>query len=148
MNVEAKVSECVNGVQQSDSQSWAHQRPELRTAYVGPQTGLHEVLVTVWREILGFEKIGMDDNCFDLGGDSVMTTQVISRVRAVFRMELPPNSLFDAPTINKLARYIIACETRPGLVEKTANLLRLIDGMSQEEVDQNLRAFPSMVSQD
>jgi acyl carrier protein len=140
-NVEAKVSECVNGTQEPDSQSMAHQRPELRNAYVAPQTGLHEVLVSVWREILGFEEIGIDDNFFDLGGDSLLATQVISRVRVVFRMELPPNSLFDAPTINQLALCLIVREAQPGLVEKTANLLRQIEGMPEEEVGQNLHAF-------
>lgn len=146
--MEASVSESVNSVPQPDSQSWAHQRPELRNPYAAPRTGLHEVLAAVWEEVLGFEKLGINDNFFDLGGDSLLATQVISRVRAVFRMELPANSLFDAPTINELALYLIAHETRPGLVERTANLLRQIEGMSEEEVGQNLRSKESLVSSD
>lgn len=139
-NVETDVSERVNNIPQADSESQAHHRPELHNAYVAPQTALHEVLVTVWRAILGFEKVGIDDNFFDLGGDSLLATQVISRLRAVFRMDVSPNSLFDAPTIDKLALHMTAHETRPGLLEKTANLLRQIEAMPEEEVDRNLRS--------
>jgi phthiocerol/phenolphthiocerol synthesis type-I polyketide synthase E len=139
-NAEADVSEYVNDVEQPDSESRAHQRPELRNAYVAPQTALHEVLVAVWREILGFENIGIDDDFFDLGGDSLLGIQVISRLRAVFRMEMSPNCLFDAPTIDKLALYMIAREARPGLLERTADMLRQIEVMPEQEVDQNLRS--------
>lgn len=113
---------------------------ELQSEYVAPQTDLEKMLATVWRQILGFERIGIDDNFFRLGGDSLLAMQVISRVCVMFRMELPPKCLFDAPTINKLALYMIAREARPGLVEKTARILRQIDGMTEEAVSQELSA--------
>ena len=113
---------------------------ELQSEYVAPQTDLEKMLATVWRQILGFERIGIDDNFFRLGGDSLLAMQVISRVCVMFRMELPPKCLFDAPTIDKLALYMIAREARPGLVEKTARILRQIDGMTEEAVSQELSA--------
>jgi acyl carrier protein len=113
---------------------------ELQSEYVAPQTDLEKMLATVWRQILGFERIGIDDNFFRLGGDSLLAMQVISRVCVMFRMELPPKCLFEAPTINKLALYMIAHEARPGLVEKTARILMHIDGMTEEAVSQELSA--------
>jgi len=113
---------------------------ELQSEYVAPQTDLEKMLATVWRQVLGFQRIGIDDNFFRLGGDSLLAMQVISRVCVMFRMELPPKCLFDAPTINKLALYMIAREARPGLVEKTARILRQIDGMTEEAVSQELSA--------
>ena len=61
-------------------------------------------------------------------------------MRVLFRMDLPVNSLFQAPTIDKLARYMIAQEVRPGLVEKTASVLKQVAGMSEEVVNEELRA--------
>jgi acyl transferase domain-containing protein len=116
-----------------------YSRPDLATEYVAPQNNLQEALATIWRGFLGIEKIGINDNFLDLGGDSLLATQLLSRLRAAFRMDLPPNSLFEAPTIAELALYMIAKEARPGLVEKTGTILRQIQGMTEEEVRQNLR---------
>jgi acyl carrier protein len=102
------------------------------------QTNLHEVLATVWTGALGIEKVGLQDDFFELGGASVVATQVVSRLREMFQMELPAIILFEAPTIEKLARYMVEHETRPGLTEKTATLLKRIEGMSEEEVARNL----------
>jgi|ERR1022692_3243492 acyl carrier protein len=114
------------------------QRPEMPNAYVAPQTTLQEVLLTVWAGILGTENIGIEDDFFELGGDSVLATQIVSRVRDMFRMDLPPIVLFEAPTIETLAIYMIANEARPGLAEKTAVVLKRIEGMTEEEVTRSL----------
>jgi acyl carrier protein len=114
------------------------QRPELPNAYIAPQTTLQAALLNVWAEILGTEKIGIQDDFFELGGDSVLATQVVSRLRDLFRMELPPIVLFDAPTIEQLGNYMIANEARPGLAEKTADVLKRIEGMTEEEVTRSL----------
>jgi acyl transferase domain-containing protein len=80
----------------------------LQSEYVAPQTDLEEMLATVWQEFFGIERIGIHDNFFGLGGDSLSATQLISRLRVLFRMVLPANSLFEAPTIAELALYIEA----------------------------------------
>ena len=127
-------------VAESATPSVVRGRPELENAYVAPQTTLQEVLLTVWAGILGMEKIGIEDDFFELGGDSILATQIISRLRQMFRMDLPPIILFDAPSIEKLADYMSAHETRPGLTEKTAIVLKRIEGMSEEEVARSLRS--------
>ena len=124
----------------STAGSAVHERPELSNVYVAPQTALQEVLLTVWAGILHIERIGIQDNLFELGGDSILATQIISRLRDMFRMDLPASILFDAPTIEDLAHYMIANEKRPGLAEKTAGLLKQIEGMSEEEVARLLRS--------
>jgi len=93
--------------------------------------------------ILGTEKIGIEDDFFELGGDSVLATQVVSRLRDMFRMDLPPIVLFEAPTIETLATYMIANEARPGLAEKTAGVLKRIEGMTEEEVTRSLHSSSS-----
>jgi acyl carrier protein len=113
---------------------------ELRTAYVAPQSDLEEILTTVWQDFFGIGKVGTLDNFFDLGGDSLSGARMISHVRSLFRTDLPPNTLFNAPTIAKLAAYMISRESRPGITEKTAALMKRIKGMSKEEVSLTLKA--------
>jgi acyl carrier protein len=57
------------------------------------------MIAEIWAEVLKLDKLGIDDNFFDLGGHSLKATQVISRVRQTFRMDLPLRVLFEAPTL-------------------------------------------------
>jgi acyl carrier protein len=107
-------------------------------AQVAPQTMLQQVLSAVWAESLGIDNVGIEDDFFELGGASVVATQVVSRLREMFQMDLPAILLFEAPTIEKFAGYMIEHEARPGLTEKTATLLKQIEGMTEEEVAHRL----------
>jgi acyl carrier protein len=118
--------------------SAVHQPPGSPNAQVAPLTSLQEVLSAVWAGSLGVEKVGVHDDFFELGGASVVATQIVSRLREMFQMDLPAILLFETPTIEKLARYMIEHEARPGLTEKTATLLRRIEGMTEEEVARSL----------
>ena len=120
--------------------SGLHPASGLPDAQGAPQTTLHEVLSKVWAESLGIEQVGIEDDFFELGGASVVATQIVSRLRQMFQVDLPAILLFDTPTIEKLARYMIEHEAQPGLTEKTATLLKRIEGMTEEEVARSLGA--------
>jgi len=62
--------------------------------------------VAIWEETLGVEQVGIHDDFFDLGGQSLMATQMLSRLRATFPIELPLRSVFEATTIAKLAMVV------------------------------------------
>jgi amino acid adenylation domain-containing protein len=81
-------------------------RPELESAYVTPHTPIEEMLVEIWTNILGLEKVGTSDNFFDLGGHSLLLVKVHSKVREVLKKELSMTDLFRYPTINSLAKYL------------------------------------------
>jgi amino acid adenylation domain-containing protein/FkbH-like protein len=72
--------------------------------FAEPGSPMEEELTAIWREVLGIERISARDNFFELGGHSLLAIQVISRVREKLKVELPLFSLFDAPTIQQLAR--------------------------------------------
>lgn len=65
-----------------------------------------ELLRGVWREVLGVEEIGVDDSFFALGGQSLMATQVASRVREIWGLEVEMLSLFERPTIRALGQWL------------------------------------------
>jgi surfactin family lipopeptide synthetase C len=124
----------------SSKVSALHPASGLPDVQGGPRTTLQEVLSKVWAESLGIEKVGIEDDFFELGGASVVATQIVSRLRQMFQMDLPAILLFDTPTVEKLASYMIEHEAQPGLTEKTATVLKRIEGMSEEEVARSLRS--------
>lgn len=83
-----------------------HARPILETAYVEPSNAVERKTADIWQELLGIEKVGIDDNFFDLGGHSLIATQLVSQLRQDFQVELSPRHIFEAPTIAELALVI------------------------------------------
>ncbi|MDB1088334.1 amino acid adenylation domain-containing protein [Streptomyces sp. ACA25] len=71
--------------------------------YVPPRGGTEKLLARIWCEVLGIERVGATDNFFALGGDSVLSIQVISAVRAANGAAVSPRQLFDTPTVAGLA---------------------------------------------
>lgn len=78
-------------------------RPELAKAYVGSRTPTEELLVDIWSQVLGIERVGIHDDFFELGGHSLLATQVVSRIRETFQVEMPLRRLFETPTVAGLA---------------------------------------------
>jgi acyl carrier protein len=81
-------------------------RPDLKDAYVAPRTPLEEVMVEIWTSVLGIDEVGVDDNFFELGGHSLLATQIISRLRDVFHVELPLTTIFQAPKISEIVKFV------------------------------------------
>jgi amino acid adenylation domain-containing protein/non-ribosomal peptide synthase protein (TIGR01720 family) len=77
-------------------------RPDLETEFAPPETPAEEVLVNVWKEVLGLDKVGVHDNFFELGGDSILSIQVIAKARKQ-GVEITPIQLFQHQTIAELA---------------------------------------------
>ncbi len=83
-----------------------HPRPGLLTRYVPPRTGLEQQICAAWQEVLGIRDLGVHDSFFDLGGDSLMVTQLMARLREKWPLELPLRNLFEAPTVAEQAEVI------------------------------------------
>jgi len=79
-------------------------RPQ--TEYVSPQTPIQEVLCEVFAEVLEIEKAGIHDNFFELGGHSLLATKAIYRIHDRLKVDLPIPSLFENPTVAKLAQVV------------------------------------------
>jgi acyl carrier protein len=81
-------------------------RTERQETFTAPGTPTEQALAEIWSEVLGLKRVGARDNFFSLGGHSLLMTQVISRVREAFQVELPIRTFFESPTVTALARVI------------------------------------------
>jgi len=109
------------------------------TTLVAPTTPVQEILVGIWAEVLGLEKIGIHNNFFELGGHSLLATRVISKVRQVFEVELPLRRLFEQPTVGGLATLIeqaiavgIGLDSPP--IERTSRDKQLVLSFAQQRL--------------
>ena len=102
-------------------------RPELRRAFVAPGTPTEAKLVEIWANVLALKQVGIHDDFFELGGDSILATRLVSRVRRAFGVELPLRDLFWKSTV---------CELAPRIEEL---LIEQLETLSEEEAEQLLR---------
>ena len=78
----------------------------LQSEYVAPQSDVEKKLATLWRESFGIDKIGIHDNFFDLGGDSILAVHIFVQIEKVLKVKLPLATLLGAPTIAQLAQVL------------------------------------------
>ncbi|TDD79758.1 non-ribosomal peptide synthetase [Actinomadura rubrisoli] len=74
------------------------------SGYRAPRTPREETLCRLYADVLGLEKVGVDDNFFDLGGHSLLATQLSSRVRAALGLDVPVGTILEFPSVSELAR--------------------------------------------
>ncbi|HWN69690.1 MAG TPA: non-ribosomal peptide synthetase, partial [Haliangium sp.] len=77
-------------------------RPRLGNTYVAPASRHEQIIAEIWREVLGLDDCGIDDNFFDLGGSSMRLLAVNQRLRAALNRDVPMVEMYRNPTIRAL----------------------------------------------
>ncbi|HJY80086.1 MAG TPA: amino acid adenylation domain-containing protein [Candidatus Binatia bacterium] len=86
-------------------------RPDLQTDFLAPRTTVETELQQIWQEILDIQPIGIQDNFFALGGDSLAAEEVLTRIEHAFHLILPPDVFIHGPTIKSLANILLRPES-------------------------------------
>ena len=83
------------------------------SAYEAPRTPTESALAAVWQELLGVERVGINDDFFALGGHSLLATRCASRIHEELGVSVPVRVLFQAPTVARLAEHLRGLVQRP-----------------------------------
>jgi amino acid adenylation domain-containing protein len=121
---------------------------EQAYAFVAPRTAVEESLAGLWAEVLQQERVGISDNFFLMGGHSLLATQIISRVRRTLQVEIPLQSLFEAPTVAEFAEKVTQAQVVKSTdspiatiqKRKKQNTAEYISALSDAEVDALLQS--------
>ena len=80
-------------------------RPDLDVAYAAPTTSVQKTLANVWADLLGIDRVGINDNFFDLGGNSLLSIQAVAQLEG-HGLKLPVVKLYQHPTIKACAAFL------------------------------------------
>jgi amino acid adenylation domain-containing protein len=101
--------------------------------YVAPRDPVEEVVAGLWAEVLGLERVGVEEGFFELGGHSLLATRAVARARELFRTELALRDLLEAPTVAGMAAVLRQRESKPGLTAAAARAFLRLKKMTPEE---------------
>lgn len=112
-----------------------HARTSLGKPYVAPRSELEQSLTTIWQELLRIDQIGVHDNFFDIGGDSLLATRLIGQLEEAFQIDLPLRALFEAPTVADMAMTIVSKQATHLPGDALSQMLADITQLSPDELE-------------
>jgi acyl carrier protein len=135
--------EALEGAQAQPAQT----RPALEGEYVAPTSEVERTTAQILERLFGIERIGIHDDFFQLGGNSLMAIQLVSQLRKAFAVELPLSKLFESPTIAGLAISIDEIRAREREVAEIERLLQEIEELSADDLRLQLEQLQSGADQ-
>ncbi|MBV9924426.1 MAG: acyltransferase domain-containing protein [Acidobacteria bacterium] len=102
--------------------------------YAPPANERERIIMHIWAELFGLERVGAHDDFFALGGSSLLALQIASRLRAQFQIALPLSRLFAAPTPAKLAEVVAESQLKEQEAEELELLLAEIESLPADKV--------------
>jgi acyl carrier protein len=125
-------------LQATASTARAAERSASDGDYVAPGSELERAVAAVWEELFGIQRVGTADNFFEMGGNSLLAIQLVSRLRKELQIELPLNTLFESPTVAGLAAAIESIQSRAREAEEIERLLKEIESLTPDELQATL----------
>ena len=104
----AKVDAEARGSDEAGRGGPQYERPDLQSEFVAPATPIERELAVMWCDVLGVERVGRDDDFFELGGQSLIAVRLFTRIKKRYSIDLPLSTLFEAPTIAQCAAIVAA----------------------------------------
>jgi amino acid adenylation domain-containing protein/FkbH-like protein len=111
-------------------------RSERQDEYVAPETPLEEEVASVWKEVLGLERVGTAENFFEIGGHSLLATRVIMLLRSRLGLNISLRLLFEYPTIAGMATALVDTLLEEAEEPALEQLLAEIESLSEVEARQ------------
>lgn len=128
-----------------DDVSARRQRPSLSNPYLAPETETQERVASVWAELLGVDEIGIDDHFLEIGGNSLLASQLVAELRASFSTGLTLREILGSPTVRAVALYLDEDRTGTSVDDESAPSTALCD---RSQVSEEGRAGPASHAQE
>ncbi|MBD2016401.1 amino acid adenylation domain-containing protein [Microcoleus sp. FACHB-53] len=81
-------------------------KTELTENYMAPRTPIEEAIAKIWAKLLNYDRVGIQDNFFEVGGDSLLAVRLMAQIHQQFEREIPLSTLFLNPTVEGLAKIL------------------------------------------
>ena len=99
----------------------------------GPRNPLEKQIASLWQQLLGIEEVDIRESFLELGGNSLMAVQLISRVRDVFGVDVPVSEFLRSPTIITMAEAVAFGQAQSGNIPGVEEILSEIEALETEE---------------
>ncbi|MCX7922786.1 MAG: amino acid adenylation domain-containing protein [Clostridia bacterium] len=118
-----------------DQNKTLHPRPDLKSEYVAPKNEAERKISDIWQRLLGIDKVGIHDEFFELGGDSLLLVQMHSKLKENFETEIAAVDLYKYNTVAALAKYLSSDteEKQPVFEDVNKRANRQIEMMKQRK---------------
>jgi FkbH-like protein len=124
------ITKITNAVSYSNKKIYQNEQ----TPYAEPETPIEKKVAEIWSEFLGIKNVGVNDHFFDLGGYSLLATQIISKIRDVFEVQISVNEFLRGTTVKSLSAIIEESIIEQSSEEDIQSILQEIESLSNEEV--------------
>jgi hypothetical protein len=91
-------------------------------------------MARIWAEVLGLDRVGIHDSFYELGGDSLLASQVVSRVIRAFQLDVRLRALLDAPTVAEMALMVVQRKAMQVRREDVGDMLAEVERQSAEQL--------------
>jgi len=120
-------------------------RPSLRVELVPPRNPTEEYIAAIWRDLLGVAQVGVHDNFLALGGDSLLATRLVSRMRDTFHLDLPVRLFFERSTVAELATAVEEATLQLRAAQET-ELLAKVRSLSEDDLEMEIMRLESLLT--
>ena len=107
---------------------------QSEAAFVAPRTPAEEIVAGIWADVLDIEQVGVEHNFFEIGGNSLLATQVLARLRQIFGMDVPLRNFLKTPTVDGLVSALAELWGGRTTIEEIAIALREVEQLSADEI--------------
>ena len=118
---------------------------EPEADYVAPRNAVEETIVGLWSKLLGVARVGVNDNFFALGGNSIFAIQLTSRLNKAFELELQLRVIYDQPTLAALAATIVQTQAEQADAAELSRLLAELEDLSEDDAMTMLAGQPEQI---
>lgn len=107
---------------------------QTEAAFLAPRTPAEEIVAGIWADVLGVEQIGVESNFFEVGGNSLLATQVVARLRQIFGVDVPLRDFLKTPTVEGLVSALAEVWGGRTAIEEIAIALREVEHLSTDNI--------------